>query len=212
MEFQFVIQEDEGKPFEDYGVLHAMWLKVDVAIQGSFYRLRRFWEQVADLLLEKCGYSIIYGRGVWSSNSRVRGLNEINREKDWRWLPQFAGWDENLRPIVVQGLVLMYLRLGFFLLPEKADENLLIYPSRERVQKFIALNGQADWHRLTELSLTRRKEWRIKQRERIAKVSQPEKIIRAALDRAIHNQKEKEGDFAHLWTPRKIRNNMGWQF
>jgi hypothetical protein len=214
MEFQFIIQEDEGKPFENYGVLHAMWLKVDVAIQGAFWRLKRFWEQVADLLLEKCGYSFIYGRAVWSSNSQIKGLAEPNRDMDWRWIQKFVGWDEKLRPIVVQGLVLMYLRLGFFLHPDKADENLVIYPSRQRIKQFIALNGQAEWDKLTELSLSRRKEWHTKQKERAAQISQPETIIRAAIERATHNQKEKEGDFAHLWTnrPQQIPNSLGWRF
>ena len=214
MELQFVIQEDKGSSHDEYGVIHAMWLKVDVAKQGGFWSLKRFWQQVADLLLEKCGYSFIYGRAIWSSNSRIRGLAEPDRDNDWRWLPQFVGWNAALKPIVVQGLVLMYLRLGFFLHPDKAEENLVIYPSKQRVIKWVALNGQAEWDNMTKLSLSRRKEWHAKQKERAARITQPETIIRAAIDRATHNQKEKDGDFAHLWTntPKQIPNSLRWRF
>jgi hypothetical protein len=114
-EFQFVIQSK---------MIHAIWLIVEVEKQGFFWKVKRFFEQVADLLLEKCDYSFIYGQAVWTSNSRIKALPEKPEiEKDWRWLPVFCGWDASLKPIVYEGLLVFYFRMGFILHPKHGDEN-----------------------------------------------------------------------------------------
>jgi hypothetical protein len=202
MEFQFVIDCDSGKP-----LIHAIWLKVEVEKQGSFFAVRRFFEQVAALLLEHCGYPYLYGRAVWSSNSRIKALpNKPDIEQDWRWLPVFCGWDASLKPIVHEGLVALYLKMGFILHPKHGDENYVVFSSDAYTQRFIAEHGQAKWNEMTQLSFARRREWLAIQKQRAAQVSQPKEKIRAALEYERNKLKRNEQELERLWTQIRTRN------
>jgi hypothetical protein len=195
-EFQFFIDSDSGKP-----PIHAIWLRCETEKQGSFFAVRKFFEQVSALLLEHCGYPFIYGRAVWSSNSRIKALpDKPDIERDWRWLPVFCGWDASLKPIVYEGLVVFYLRIGFILHPRYGDENFVVYSSRSYTQKFIAENSQSKWDELTQHSLARRREWQTIQKQRTAQVSQPKEKIRAALEYEKNKRKRTEEQFERLWT------------
>lgn len=205
-EFQFYMDCDNGKL-----PIHAIWLRCETEKQGSFFAVRRFFEQVAALLLEHCGYPFIYGRAVWSSNSRIRALpDKPDIESDWRWLPVFCGWDDSLKPIVYEGLVVFYLRIGFILHPRYGDENFVVYTSRSYTQKFIAENSQAKWNELTQLSLARRREWLAIQKQRAAQVSQPQEKIRAALEYEKNKRKRYEQHLEQLWTQIKNRKSDNW--
>jgi len=167
--------------------------------------------------LEFCGYDFIYGRAIWSENSTVRNKVEGGKYNDWRWKPVFSGWDCNLRPILIQGLVLMYLRMGFLILPEFYSENVVAYPSKRFKQIVIKEIGQEAWNEWVRHSLGNRKAWAAIQKERAAKIA-PEKrealireAIRAEEARLRKADREEFPDFPpdplFLWKPNnKIRN------
>jgi hypothetical protein len=198
-EIQFVIQEGIGKPHDGYGKIHGIWLKVDVQKQGAFWAVKSFVEQVTNLLLEHCGYDFLWGRAAWSANSRIKALPKPDKNNDWRSLPFFVGWDAELNPIVYEGLLVFYLRLGFFRHPD-TDENVVVYPSRSQAAKLIAANGQDRWNELTQLSFARRREWHTLQRQRAALVTEPERKIREAMERQKRKDREHERQLENLWT------------
>jgi len=92
-----MIQPGEGGENGNKGIIDAIWLRINAEEQGNFWAVKRFFDQVAELLLEFCGYDFIYGRAIWSENSTVRTKVEGGKYNDWRWKPVFSGWDCNLR-------------------------------------------------------------------------------------------------------------------
>jgi len=202
-QIQFEIVEGSGKPHDDYGKIYALWVKVDVEKQGAVWKLKAFIEQVASLLLQHCGYSCLLGHAIAAANSEIKNLLKPDPEYDWRWLPVFCGWSVDLQPIVHQGLLALYVKIGFILHPKHGDKSLVVYPSRAYTQQFISEHGQAKWNEATQLSFARRHEWRAIQKQRAAQVSQPEEKIREALERPLKRLKEQrrafERQIEHAW-------------
>jgi hypothetical protein len=183
-DFEFVIQEGTGSHHAGYGAIHVMWLKVQPEKQGSFWDLRAFFEQVATLLLEHIGYESVWGKAIWSSNSKIKALSQPDPEKDWRALPVFCGFDASLKPMIYEGLVVMYLRMGFVLQGSKDDDNLMVYPSQREIQRVVELIGQEAWSEMTQLAYSRRHHWRKIQSERKAKMENPQQVKRQAIQDA----------------------------
>ncbi len=95
--------------------IKVLFFKVRRDIQGSFYKAHQFLNgKIKRIFLDELGYKFLYGSARYSTNSEIRYKYQINgRDFDWRLEPQFIGYDCKLRPIVVSGLMLFYLRMGF---------------------------------------------------------------------------------------------------
>lgn len=180
--------------------VHVLWLKVDVQDQGSFWRLSRFFSHVRELLLEWCGFRFMCGRAMWSSNSKIKGTANPDRFADWRWKPEFIGWDESLSPIVVSGLIKMYLRMGFILdsSSSQADESEVLFLSNRAVQEFVEKNGDEPWRELTQFSFQKRKANRDRQSARAARVQNPEIAIENAKSEYMEREKAWQKNFENL--------------
>lgn len=199
-DFEFEIHPGTGKTPEDDGVVHALWLKVEPDRQGSFWKLATFFNQVATLLLDCCSYRLIWGRAIWSSNSRVRGLRQPDIKRDWRALPVFCGFDASLNPLIHEGLLALYLRMGFVHLPDEELENLVVYPSRREAARLANVYGKSKWDEMTQLAFARRHEWRQVQRKRKAMIPDSEERKRQAVELAVEafqNQEDNHEKLCH---------------
>ena len=176
-EFMFTIEaEDEER---GYGRIHAILFTVNLASQGSFWASKRFLiGSVAQLFLEYLGYSSIFGRALWSINTTIKGNPSKDRRKDWRWRFVFCGWDRQLRPILMQGLTVMYLRMGFVPTPfakqELASVSLFSKTEQARIKTQV---GEEAWSELNKYSFEGRAGWGELQRERRARIPKDQKKL-----------------------------------
>lgn len=100
--------------FSERPAIKILFFKVPKDSQGSFYRAHKFLVgKIRRLLLDELGYKMIYGSARYSTNSEIRfplGIDGLGF--DWRREPHFVGLDANLKPLIVSGLQLFYMRLG----------------------------------------------------------------------------------------------------
>lgn len=100
--------------FSERPAIKILFFKVPKDSQGSFYRAHKFLVgKIRRLLLDELGYKMIYGSARYSTNSEIRfplGIGGLGF--DWRREPHFVGLDPNLKPLIVSGLQLFYMRLG----------------------------------------------------------------------------------------------------
>lgn len=104
--------------FDDSGArpaIKVLFFKVRKDVQGSFYKAHHFLNsKIKKIFLDQLGYKFLYGSARYSTNSEVRYKYKVDgKDFDWRIEPHFIGYDSKLRPIIVSGLMLFYLRMGF---------------------------------------------------------------------------------------------------
>lgn len=214
--FEFSLEGiPEGRSRSPDEYIHVLWLKVEVQDQGSFWRLTRFFSHVQELLLEWCGFRLMRGRAMWSSNSKIKGLTNPDMFEDWRWKPEFIGWDKNLEPIVVSGLIKMYLRMGFLLDPSsrQSDEAEMLFLSNRAIQEFVEAKGSEAWCELSQFSFQKRKANRNRQNERAARIQNPEIAIENAKSKYMEREKARQRDFENLCKKvSKLGTRENWPF
>jgi hypothetical protein len=202
-EIQFHIEEIEDmepQPHVAYGHIRVTMYVVDTHKQGSFYRCKQFIrEQVGRLLLEEIGYNSLWGDATWSINSEIRG--NPRKEDDFRWQYRFAGWDGTLMPIFINGLVMLYYRMGYVPDPYQLDAVfdgelnaleqrkviLLSEAAKERTREWV---GNEAWFELTKYWTENQPQWRELQREREAQMTaeEMEEKKRLALEQIIYQR------------------------
>jgi hypothetical protein len=159
--------------------------------QGSFFAIKRMLvDELWAKVLEPAGFAFLYGKAVWSENSEIR--NACPRSKDWRELLCYVGLDEHLEPILIQGLRLLYYRLGFIqmcVLEQGIDPEYVALLSKSAAQKIKEPVGDAAWNELTSLSLTNAKAWKQTVSEREASIGHQELEKRIAAKRAALSQR-----------------------
>jgi len=168
---------DDG---DDLGRVHVQMYEVEPSDQGSWYDCKFFWlELLKPLLLEHCGFFSIWGRAAYSVDHSVKGSPPP--EKDWRRGYRFMGWDSGLKPIYVNKLQLLYLRLGFICNPiqmlevergnldqQQANEVHLL--SDKGAEDFKKEFGSEVYNEFKKYDYRRVKQWREIQRQRSAKI------------------------------------------
>jgi len=171
--------------------LHVLFLIRETNQQGSFFAIKRMLvDELWAKVLEPAGFAFLYGKAVWSENSEIR--NACPRSKDWRELLCYVGLDEHLEPILIQGLRLLYYRLGFIqmcVLEQGIDPEYVALLSKSAAQKIKEPVGDAAWNELTSLSLTNAKAWKQTVSEREASIGHQELEKRIAAKRAALSQR-----------------------
>jgi len=171
--------------------LHVLFLIREPNQQGSFFAIKRMlvddlWARV----LVPAGFAFLYGRAVWSDNSELR--HACPRSKDWRELLCYVGLDEHLEPILIQGLRLLYYRLGFIqmcVLEQGMDPEYVALLSKSAAQKIKESVGACGWSELTQFRLSNARNWKKTVSEREARLGRRELENRIAAKRAKLSQK-----------------------
>lgn len=194
-EFEFQLNGDPSAN-EELGSIHVLWIRISKNRQGCYWKARTFIKEIiAPLLLEHIGWDSFWGRAIWSKNSEIKNNPSKNKLKDWRWKHAFAGWDAAFKPIVIPGLKLMYLRMGFLPPPLNPDDReIVIYPSRACKERIITTLGDASWDELTKYSFENRFAWSLVQKERAAQIPelQQAQMIADAIDEADESQSRRD--------------------
>jgi hypothetical protein len=179
LQFRIVDGDSFGRPF-----IHTLFLIRETGQQGSFFAIKRMlikelWKNV----LEPAGFFFLVGRAIKSDNSEIRHHHTSGRS-DWRENLCYAGIDENLEPILITGIKLFYLRLGFvpmcFLSKEYGPEYMALL-SNTAEKKIKKICGADTWHEITRHSHTKAKNWGkiVAQRESSLEADELEKRITA---------------------------------
>lgn len=160
MEFQL---EPNGEHRHDnYGHVHVLFFRRDVNRQGPFTEIKRLITgDMKAIMLDTLGYSSLHGRAAWSENSEIK--NPTSRDEDWRHKPRYVGLDQNLNPILIRGIELFYLRMGFVpYIPDYLDgvhdqRVMLLSDALEiRTRDYL---GEGIWSELTKYHAANHHEW-----------------------------------------------------
>lgn len=156
--------------------VYVLFLIRDTDRQGSYHEIKRMLlDELWGQILEPAGFAMICGKAIWSLNSEIRSKSP--KSKDWRAISHRVGLNQELEPISVSGIRLLYYRMGFLQLSQFADgfdHDHLGYFSKAVEDQIREALGDADWEELTKFRASENRRWR-----RI--VAEREKELRAVL-------------------------------
>jgi hypothetical protein len=178
LQFRIIEETDFGQP-----ALHVLFLIRETDRQGSFFEIKRMlveelWRQV----LELSGFAFLYGRAIWSSNWEIRYSGLVS--KDWRKELSYVGLDDNLEPILIPALRLLYYRLGFVQMGVLDDSFIPEYVallSSTAANKIKDSIGDVKWQEINRYNHANAKIWSeiVAQRESCLEADELEKRITA---------------------------------
>jgi hypothetical protein len=178
LQFRIIEETDFGRP-----ALHVLFLIRETDRQGSFFEIKRMlveelWRQV----LELSGFAFLYGRAIWSSNSEIRYAGLVS--KDWRKELSYVGLDDNLEPILIPALRLLYYRLGFVqmgVLDDSFTSEYVALLSSTAANKIKDSIGDVKWQEINRYNHANAKIWSeiVEQRESSLEADELEKRIAA---------------------------------